>query len=135
MYDKTKLYNIEQQKKIKSSKKAMKWLDELAKQNGCNIQRGDINGVGEYCFKRTNGRKYYFDGYCSETNTVYEFHGCMYHQCVECNGNPNHKKYVETMKREKEIVNAGFRLFRIWEHEWEKYTKGTTNIIGNYINN
>src|SRR5439155_9913349 len=29
-------------------------------------------------------RPYSVDGYCAETKTVYEFHGCLFHGCKNC---------------------------------------------------
>ena len=30
------------------------------------------------------GTRYTLDGYCAETNTAYEFHGCYWHGCPIC---------------------------------------------------
>jgi Zn finger protein HypA/HybF involved in hydrogenase expression len=65
------------------------------------------------------------DGYCPDTNTIYEFHGSFWH------GNP--KKFDQnsinpvskvsygnlfenTKIREKKILDAGFQLIVRWEH-------------------
>ena len=41
----------------------------------------------EYRLSRDGERKIlgrFVDGYCEESNTVYQFHGCFYHGCVNC---------------------------------------------------
>lgn len=65
------------------SKKSIRWLEHIAKTSNIFIQHA-LN-IGEY------RHIYKFDGYCKETNTVYEFYGDYWH------GNP--KKY------NKNIIN------------------------------
>jgi G:T-mismatch repair DNA endonuclease (very short patch repair protein) len=72
------------------------------------------------------------DGYCKETNTIYEFHGDYWH------GNPhiypNNKYnnttkctfgelYKNTLNKEQQIRNLGFNLITIWESDWIKLNK------------
>jgi len=76
--------------------------------------------------------RYKADGYCKETNTIYEFHGDFWH------GNPNiylstdiNKKngktfgelYQNTINKEKQIRMFGFNLITIWESDWIKLKK------------
>lgn len=78
---------------------------------------------------KLSDRKIKADGYMLETNTVYEFNGDYYH------GNPSlyqsdkinpHTKctfgklYSRTIEKEKSILNNGFNLITIWEHEWRE---------------
>ena len=61
------------------SKKSIMWLNYMS--NGANIQHA-LNG-GEKAL--TIGDKTYkVDGFCEETNTVYEFYGCFWHGCPNC---------------------------------------------------
>lgn len=68
---------------------------------------------------------YKVDGYCSKTNTVYEFHGDYYH------GNPNVFKmtdynkvcgkmfmelYVNTIKKDHYIRKQGYKIVTIREN-------------------
>ena len=53
------------------SVKAMKWLNFLADDETIEIQHRDSGG------EKKIGR-YYVDGFCEETNTVYEFYGCWW---------------------------------------------------------
>ena len=83
----------------------------------------DVND-GEFVVPET---RYRADGYCKETNTVYEYHGDYWH------GNPkkfnkdeinkSSKKtfgelYEQTLKRENEIRTLGYNLVVMWESDW-----------------
>ena len=74
--------------------------------------------------------KYYLaDGYCSETNTVYEFNGDYWH------GNPDvynaddinkstktsfGELYKNTIRKENMLTKMGFNIVSIWENDWVK---------------
>ena len=62
------------------SKCQIKWLDFISTYNQIKIQHAE-NG-GEYKIPNSRLKT---DGYCQETNTIYEFHGDFWH------GNP---KYI-----------------------------------------
>ena len=85
--------------------------------------------MGEYQIPTTNFKA---DGYCKETNTIYEFHGDYGH------GNPNiyhgsqfnkttkrtfGELYQSTISKEQQIKDMGFNLITIWESEWIKLNK------------
>ena len=67
--------------KEKYSEKSIHWLEWLSKKVGIKIQHAlnrreaKIKGIGKV------------DGFCEETNTVYEFHGCFWHGCEKCFSN------------------------------------------------
>lgn len=105
------------------------WLNNISHseniyiQHKCNQGEYTIEGVGRV------------DGYCSETNTVYEFHGCWFHGCPECFQNEEdlhpliaNKTYKElyerTIKRDDLIKQAGYNLVNMWEHVWRKLRFG-----------
>jgi hypothetical protein len=107
------------------SKKAIQWLDSIAYQENIYIQHAE-SPEGEY---RIPGTKYKADGWCQETNTIYEFHGDIWH------GNPelydpneinrvNCKSYGElyraTIERENVIKSLGYILVTTWESEWDR---------------
>lgn len=111
------------------SKVQIEWLHHMEKELNCTIQHM-YNG-GEYIIT-TGESQFKADGYCHETNTVFEFHGDFWH------GNPNvypnnmiHpvKKltmgaiYKKTLEREQAIRNAGYNLVVIWERDWVKMQK------------
>jgi hypothetical protein len=76
-----------------------------------------------------NNKRFMFDGFCKETNTVYEFWGDFWH------GNLNRYKptdinvicnktfgelYEKTQQKRQLILNAGYNLAEIWESDWNK---------------
>lgn len=110
------------------SKKAIDWLIQLSKEQNLNIQTA-YNG-GEY---KIPGTKYKADGYCNQTNTIYEFYGDKWHgnlNVFDCNQkcHPFSSKTAKqlndkTIKREQEIKALGYNLISIWEQEFDKYHK------------
>jgi hypothetical protein len=109
------------------SKKQIEWLTCMSIFYKINIQHAEH--LGEYKIPHT---KYKADGYCKETNTVYEFHGDYWH------GNPKiydmfrvnkikkmtfGQAYQNTKEREKVIENLGYNLVVMWEYDWNKIVK------------
>ena len=104
------------------SQKSISWLNYLSEKHNIKIQHA-LNG-GEY---EINDMK--VDGYCEETNTVYEFQGCFWHGCTKCYTgdkiNPKNKldmatlqKY--TLEKNRKIYDAGYNLVEIYECELDK---------------
>jgi hypothetical protein len=106
------------------SKAQILWLNFIATYNNIYIQHAENDG--EYIIPTT---KYKADGYCHETNTIYEYHGSYWH------GDPNiydkneinkvNKKtfgelYANTQKKEQIIKDMGYNLVVIWEINWIK---------------
>ena len=105
---------------------AITWLNLMSKLKDINIQHA-LNG-NEFTISNT---KYKADGYCVETNTIYEFHGDYWH------GNPKiynkddktyfHKTfgelYEKTLKKEEIIRSLGYNLVVIWESDFKKINK------------
>jgi len=111
----------------KYSKTQIKWLNFISIYYNINIQHA--KNEKEFLIPNT---RYKADGYCKETNTIYEFHGDYWH------GNPKIFKenelnkttkctfgdlYEKTIKREKEIKDMGYNLVVIWESGWNKINK------------
>ena len=66
------IFSHARQLKQKQSHEALKWLSYTAEKEDIRIQHvrnGGENRIG----------KYSLDGYCQETNTVYEYQGCYWH--------------------------------------------------------
>ena len=106
------------------SKVAIDWLNSISLATGERIQHAE-NG-GEYLIPDT---KWYADGYCVATNTIYEFYGSVYHGDLElfepdARCHPFNKqvtaKYLheKTIAREDEIRNLGYNVISIWEREY-----------------
>jgi hypothetical protein len=108
------------------SKVCINWLNNLMINDRIFIQHAENLGEKQIII---NGKNYKCDGYCKETNTIYEFYGDIWH------GNPNkynkddfnilNKKtfgelYQETINREKILKENGYNLITIWESEFNK---------------
>ena len=106
------------------SKKQIEWLNFIQLKDNIIIQHAENNS--EFYIPNT---KYRADGFCQETNTIYEFHGDYWH------GNPNKfisseinkttncsfgELYQKTLEKENYIKNLGFNLITIWESDWNK---------------
>jgi hypothetical protein len=109
------------------SKSQIEWLKFISKLNDIHIIHS-LNG-GEFIIPNT---KFKADGYCKETNTIYEYHGDYWH------GNPKKfdkdkinkttqctfgELYKNTLEREKIIKDIGYNLVIMWETDWNKINK------------
>jgi uncharacterized C2H2 Zn-finger protein len=104
----------------KYSKKQIDWLNFISIYYNLNIQHAE--NKGEYTINNSNFKA---DGYCKENNTIYEFHGDLYH------GNPEKydKDYItyigktsgelfdKTKEREEFIKKQGYNLVVMWEND------------------
>ena len=99
------------------------WLELIA-----NIENKHIRHKYNNHEYRVGQHSLPVDGYCKETNTVYQFHGCIFHghNCHLTNNsdtNPiNEKSYVElnkdTKEKEQYIKSLGYNLVTIYECQW-----------------
>ena len=105
--------------------KSIKWLKYISQKENVNIRHA-CNG-GEQGF-RLDGHFYKVDGYCKETNTIYQFHGCYFHGCRRCYDeltvnkvSQHNMKYLynRTNAIDELIKTSGYNLVTIWEHEFE----------------
>lgn len=76
------------------------------------------------------GTNFRVDGYCRETNTIYEFLGDYWHgnpekykpEMVNKNCNEPFKNlYGETLKRFEIIATGGFKIKFVWENDFNNY--------------
>ncbi len=111
----------------------IEWLAFMESYYDIDIQYKHKNSqTKEYRIKNT---KWHADGYCEDTNTIYEFHGDYWH------GNPRvydpefmhqlrHRRmktlYKETMYREARIKELGYNLVVMWEYDWKLILKTIT---------
>ena len=104
---------------------ASQWLDWEAHTQGMRIQH-KYNSKE----KQIGRRRLPVDGWCAQTNTVYQFHGCYWHghQCQEAQGIMKNEKNgktmeqlrIETEKNSKYIQQCGYNLVELWECQWKK---------------
>jgi G:T-mismatch repair DNA endonuclease (very short patch repair protein) len=108
------------------SRKAINWLKSIAAKEKIDIKHA-LNG-GEYAFPLGNGKMARVDGFCQETNTVYEFYGDYYHGNPKKYSSDEYNKtvkkthgelYENTMKREQAIKSLGFNVVCIWECDFD----------------
>ena len=105
-----------------------KWLEWEAKQRGIHIHHARCGHGGErYIFNVP------VDGYHPETNTVIQYHGCLWHGCKQCYKKPAERQevirmdrgkaitrkvaYGLTLMRTKQLRDAGYTVVEKWEHE------------------
>lgn len=102
------------------SKVETEWLDYLKIPN--DLQHRKV-------ILKINDKTIKPDGFDPDTNTIYEFYGDYWHGNPKTfkptDVNPENKKsygklYKDTIKREKLIQAAGYKLIIIWESDWRK---------------
>lgn len=108
------------------SKKSIQYLEYISNLENVKIQHA-LND-GEYKIK-TIGK---VDGYCKETNTVYEYHGNYWHgnprlfshnQLNKVTGKTFGELYNKTIERDNKIRSLGYNLVVMWEDEWKEISK------------
>ena len=102
-----------------NSRIAIHWLEEIMQQEDIFIQHE--NNLGEL---RIPNSPYRVDGFCEETNTIYEYHGCYWHGCSKCQPNRNkvhpvskktmEQLYRNTLRRDKFIKSLGYNYVVKW---------------------
>lgn len=66
---------------------------------------------------------YQCDIFIPSTKTIIEVDGCYWHGCSICNLNKNDKTKAQMEKdnlRTKELVQKGYKVIRLWEHDIKK---------------
>jgi hypothetical protein len=77
------------------------------------------------------------DGYCKDTNEVFEYLLCFWHGCL-CMPNRHapigstnetlQNRYEETIARLQKIKNAGYNVVSVWGCEFEKLLRETPGL-------
>jgi len=102
--------------------KSTKWLKYISQAENINIKHA-CNGNEPVVMSKK------VDGYCKDTNTIYQFHGCYWHGCKACYDglmvnrfNLHNMKYLykRTMAIDAAIRAGGYKLITIREHEFDK---------------
>ena len=99
---------------------AVQWLTWEAAKTGCAI-RHQVNG------REKRIGKLPVDGWCPETRTAYQFHGCFFHDCPKCyDQNETNSVNGKTMATllEKTRCNTAYlrrhvKVVEMWECEWK----------------
>lgn len=104
------------------SPRSIHWLESISQREGIHIQHA--RNSGEYFVP---GTRFKADGYCAETNTIYEYNGCFYHGHPACY-NPEHVNPVNdktfgtlhaaVVRKENRLRALGYNVVSIWECEY-----------------
>ena len=103
---------------------AAQWLTSVSFTTGHTIRH------------QSNGRekrvgKLLVDGWCAETRTAYQFHGCYFHGCTNCyepqetnalNGKTM-AKLLEDTKKNTAYLRRHVKTVEMWECEWKEIRK------------
>ena len=100
---------------------AVQWLTRESDRTGCTIRH---QGNGRE--KRIG--KLPVDGWCAETRTAYQFHGCFWHGCPKCydqnETNPkNNKTMAELLadtKKHTAYLRRHVKVVEMWECQWKR---------------
>jgi len=98
-----------------------------------------VRNAGEYRIPTVG----FVDGYCQDTNTIYEFHGCFCHGCPRhypnryeehvCHcGRTMRNVYEETQQKIKQLQALGYNVVEMWECDWRRL-KETSPDIQTYV--
>src|SRR3978361_846266 len=111
------------------SRIATQWLIYEEMQRGINIQHSAKQREAVI-----DGLK--VDGYCPETNQVFEFQGCYFHGCSQCYNTTDRDKalhedstdclnarYERTLKKVEQLKQKGYEVVEMWEHEFRELLK------------
>lgn len=110
----------------------IQWLQYVMQKENINIQYV-LSPEGEYKIKDVGK----VDGFCHETNTVYEYHGSYFHGEI---GIFDHDKtnltlgktfgelYYNTMTRDQRIRDLGYNLIIKWEEEFKSEKKNNLDL-------
>ena len=101
---------------------AIPWLTRESERTGISI-RHQANG------REKRIGKLPVDGWCAETRTAYQFHGCFWHGCPKCHTDPeetnpkNNKTMAELLANTKAhtaYLRRHVKVVEMWECEWKR---------------
>ena len=95
-----------------------------------------VRNGSEYHIPGTN---FFVDGYCQDTQTVYEFQGCFVHGCPHCYPNRREKHvrhcdrtmqdvYEATQHKTKALENRGYNVVEMWECQWRRLKETSSDV-------
>ena len=104
------------------------WLEWIAHNEGIRLQTTDNGGQ-----KRIG--PFLVDGFCNDTNTIFEYLGCYYHSC-KCQQIPDdddgrklfYYRRDRTKSRAKILKSMGYFMVEKYECEWFKDKKQNVDV-------
>ena len=128
---------------VNQSLKALQWLyyrESLLPKEGASADRiRHVRNGGEQKVL-TVAESVFVDGLDAADNTVYEFHGCLWHGCPTCfprNRSAKHQShpdrtlnelYQATLVKQNAFLQAGYRYVEMWECQWQRLLKNDVNV-------
>ena len=108
--------------------KSIKWFKYITSKENINI--GHACNGNEIKIN-VDGNINKVDGFCEQTNTIYQFHGCYFHDCNHCYdeltinkvNNREMRQLYERTIRINNLLKTKCNLVTIWEHEFDKNKK------------
>ncbi len=100
---------------------AVQWLTWESERTGLSI-RHQVNGRE----KRIGNLP--VDGWCAQTRTAYQFHGCFWHGCPKCHQpeetNPKNGKTMAVLltdtKKHTAYLRRHVNVIEMWECQWKR---------------
>ena len=100
---------------------AVQWINCESNRTGCTI-RHQANG------REKRIGKLLVDGWCAETRTAYQFHGCFWHGCPKCydqneTNSVNGKTMAALLKKTRcntAYLRCHVKVVEMWECEWKR---------------
>lgn len=127
----------------KYSQICIKWLGIIAKYKNIAIRHAENGGETKLLMKDLgletkypNKKHIELDG--TYLNTVFEYHGCLWHGCPSCykpdyinvfNKLPMDELYKKTIIKDNIIRDLGYNLVIIWECEFKRLIKSQDSIV------
>ena len=108
----------------KFSYAACQWIEQQSELIGRHIHHALCGHGGEYYVtvkddEEDRKKEIPVDGYESESNTIFQYHGCKWHGCP-CRKERNsleEERYAKTIELEKKMKKQGFKIVSVWECE------------------
>ena len=114
---------------------ALYWLrniEETLQADGL-IVRSKLSSEGEVMILNRH-----VDGYCEETKTIYQFHGCFFHGCESCYDREEYntvlnETYYTLRERTRRTTNLfkanDYRVITMWECDFMRESKVSQNTL------
>ena len=101
---------------------AVQWVTCESERTGLNI-RHQVNGRE----KRIGNLP--VDGWCAQTRTAYQFHGCFWHGCPKCHADPEETNpkngntiavLLADTKKHTAYLRRHVKVIEMWECQWKR---------------
>ena len=133
---------------VNQSKAAFQWLyfreSQIPKEGACADRIRHARNGGEQRVM-AGGNGYLVDGFDPVTNTVYEFHGCLWHGCRTCYRRERDIKtsvnadrtlnevYVATCVKMQTLRTEGYTVVEMWECQWKKQLEDASSAASTFV--